>query len=405
MLQFLNNFLQLANFLIKKYPVIRKTHSSLHNFLYIAIFLIKKKKGIRKMITEAQMLYMFYNGQTPLSEMLSIELIQGSNIQNIAMLFDAAISLSWDNMSANYLVEMKAQSTPKIFENTINTLKSAKLPVGYQPMLIMPYLSENQLYRLASLGISGLDLSGNCTVYAPSRFSVFKSGKPNAFPSTSFIKNVYSKNSSLVARVFFSKARYSRVGEICSEINDRNLLVQYGIKKPMSLSTVSKTLKSLSNDLIVGRDNYITILQPDKALTKLQANYQAPKVVNSVKLNVQKLNSAMTYLMDATKNHMSPIVVTGLSSSTQMAIADRGSMMSLYCTDLKLVLDFVGGSFDDNFPNLELLETQDERVYFDTYMSNGLRWASPVQTYLELANGDKRDKEISHQVKAFLLEK
>ncbi|MFH1760817.1 MAG: hypothetical protein ABIA63_06920 [bacterium] len=49
------------------------------------------------------------------------------------------------------------------------------------------------------------------------------------------------------------------------------------------------------------------------------------------------------------------------------------------------------------------METEDETVFFDARNENGFWWASPVQVYLELMAGDKRDKEAAEQVKSLIL--
>ncbi|MDD5674993.1 MAG: hypothetical protein PHC61_12555, partial [Chitinivibrionales bacterium] len=58
----------------------------------------------------------------------------------------------------------------------------------------------------------------------------------------------------------------------------------------------------------------------------------------------------------------------------------------------------------DRFPNLEIIESTDPTDYFDARQKNGLWWASPVQSYLELMSGDKRDQETAVQIKSFLLD-
>jgi len=73
------------------------------------------------------------------------------------------------------------------------------------------------------------------------------------FPSSALIKNIYRKNSSMVGRAFLLRASYQTVQDIRAKINQRNLLVNRWDKKPMSLSTVSKVLKTLQDDLIVSR--------------------------------------------------------------------------------------------------------------------------------------------------------
>ena len=87
----------------------------------------------------------------------------------------------------------------------------------------------------------GIDLCGTGVVVVPGMFAVFRSGEKNRFSSSAPIKNIYRKNSSMVGRVFLLRSGYETVQEICAEINRRNLLVNHWNKRPMSLSTVSKS--------------------------------------------------------------------------------------------------------------------------------------------------------------------
>jgi len=67
------------------------------------------------------------------------------------------------------------------------------------------------------------------------------------------------------------------------------------------------------------------------------------------------------------------------------------------------LLERLGGSQTDRFPNLEIVETETEFFYFDSRKEKGFFWASPVQVYLELMTGDKRDRETAEQVRDFIL--
>ncbi|MFH1115812.1 MAG: hypothetical protein V1792_18030, partial [Pseudomonadota bacterium] len=163
--------------------------------------------------------------------------------------FDAYLEASWRDRTARFAVECRSLSTPKAFQDSLNFLKAASIPQGYQPMLMLPFLSEKQLQELEQEGTSGIDLVGNGVVTLPEGFAVFRSGKKNPFPSSAPIKNIYRKNSSMVGRAFLVRPAYERVQEILSEINRRNMLVERWDKKPMSLSTVSKALKTLEQDL------------------------------------------------------------------------------------------------------------------------------------------------------------
>ena len=77
--------------------------------------------------------------------------------------------------------------------------------------------------------------------------------------------------------------------------------------------------------------------------------------------------------------------------------------MTVYCPKVEMLLKRLPGSQSDRFPNLELLESEDESIYFDTRQENGFWWASPLQVYMELTVGDKRDQETAEQLKILIL--
>jgi hypothetical protein len=188
------------------------------------------------------------------------------------------------------------------------------------------------------------------------------------------------------------------------EVNERNLLAHYWNKKPMSMSTVSKALKSLEDDLIVSREAGISLLQPDKLLEKLAENYSPPKITDRIRLKIAEGDGAVvSKLRRITQELKIPVAATGYSSVSQYAVMQRGRMLSVYCPCLDELAPLLSGSDSDRFPNLELLKTEDESVFFDARQDDTFTWSSPVQTYLELMAGDKRDKETAEQIKVMIL--
>jgi hypothetical protein len=271
-------------------------------------------------------------------------------------------------------------------------------------MLFMPFLSERQLQELEREGLSGIDLCGNGVVVVQGTFAVFRSGGKNRFPSSALIKNIYRKNSSMVGRAFLLCAGYQTVQEIRTKINQRNLLVNRWDKKPMSLSTVSKSLKTLQDNLIVTREETIRLLQPDKLLEKLRENYDPPVVKERVRLKISEENGKVWKLLSKQSQTLDlPLMASGTSSVTRYAVMQRGELLSVYCPKVEMLLERLPGSQSDRFPNLELLVTEDERVYFDARQEGNFWWASPVQVYLELMAGDKRDQETAEQLKTLIL--
>lgn len=335
---------------------------------------------------------------------LSFRLLQVQPQIGENRILDALAEVSWGDRTARFAVEFKAISTPKVFQNTLNLLKSLSLPQGYLPMLIMPFLNDQQLKELEREEISGIDMCGNGVVIAPGIFSVFRTGEKNRFPSSAPIKNIYRMNSSMVARIFLSRSSYDTVQELWAEVKKRNMLVNRWNKKPMSLSTVSKSLKTLEDDLVVERNNAIRLLQADKLLEKLSRNYTPPKIKERVRLKVSGGRDAILQLLWKSSQEIGlPFIATGMSSVTQYAVMQRGDLLSVYCPRLEMILGQLPGNPSDRFPNLELIETEDETVFFDARQKGDFYWASPVQVYLELMTGDKRDQETAEQVKSFIL--
>ena len=366
--------------------------------------MIKKMDKNRKTPTEKEMLDQLREGKIQLPP-LSFRFLDGRRDVGVNGRFDAFIEALWRQNIARFAVECKALSTPKAFQNGVNLLKSFSLPNDCLPMLFMPFLSERQLQELEREGLSGIDLCGNGVVVVPDTFAVFRSGGKNRFPSSAPIKNIYRKNSSMVGRVFLLCAGYETVQEIRTKINQRNPLVNRWDKKPMSLSTVSKALKTLEDDLIVTREGTIRLLQPDKLLKKLRENYDPPAVKERVRLKISEESGKVWKLLSKQSQTLDlPLMASGTSSVARYAVMQRGDLLSVYCPKVEMLLERLPGSQSDRFPNLELLATEDETVYFDARREGDFWWASPVQVYLELMAGDKRDRETAEQLKTLILD-
>jgi len=358
---------------------------------------------IRKIPSQKEMIDLLRSGKVALPP-LSFRFLKDKPEMPKNLRFDVLVEASWRGSTARFAVECKSLSTPKAFKDGLNLLKTESFPRGCWPLLFLPFLSEPQLQELEQEQISGIDLCGNGVVVVPGKFAIFRSGEKNRFSSSAPIKNIYRRNSSMVARVFFLCPGYETVQEICSEINRRNLLVERWNKSPMSLSTVSKSLKTLEEDLIIDRKGMIRLLQPDKLLEKLSQNYVPPNIKNRIRLKVQEEGEALRQLLRRQSQELGlPIVAAGTSSVGQYAVMQRGDLLSVYCPRLEMLRDRLPGSQTDRFPNIELIETDVETVYFDARQVEEFWWASPVQVYLELMAGDKRDRETAEQVKSLIL--
>ncbi|MDD3927563.1 MAG: type IV toxin-antitoxin system AbiEi family antitoxin [bacterium] len=356
------------------------------------------------MPTEKEIIERIERGQLSFPP-LAVDMLQTKPCSGEKYCADAMIEVSWGEKKAKFIVEFKSLSTPKAFQSALNQLKF--LSPYYQSfglMLIMPFLNDKQLRELEREGISGIDLCGNGVVIVPDLLAVYRSGGKNRFPCSAPIKNIYQKNSSMVGRAFLAHPGYETVQEIREKVNRLNMLVNRWDKIPMSLSTVSKSLKTLEDDLIVERKNGIRLMQADKLLDKLRESYSSAIARKKIRLKISDKNESITKMLwRLSQRDGLPIVATGTSSVAQYAVMQRNGILSVYCPRIERIIEKIPGSQTDRFPNLELVETEDETLFFDAREQQNFWWASPVQVYLELMAGDKRDQETAEQVKSFIM--
>jgi hypothetical protein len=254
--------------------------------------------------------------------------------------------------------------------------------------------------------VSGVDLCGNGVIIVPGKLYVERSGQRNQFPSSAPIKSVYRRKSSLVGRVFLARPQYPRIGDVVAEINRRNILAAWQ-GRAITFGTVSKVLRTLEDDLILGREgSSLRLLQADKLLEKLSMNYTPPKTPDIINWRIAMTDASASSIMGILSGAFQgavPAVVTGTSSVSMYAVMQGKDTISIYCPDPEGWLANVPGSRTDRFPTISVIRTDDASVYFDARRESGLVWASPVQTYLELKMGDKRDQDTALQVRDLIL--
>ena len=313
---------------------------------------------------------------------------------------NALLEIDWQNRSFAFVAVIKPYSSNRIVAEAIREAKYIADKLKKLPLIITPWLSPEQLQMLDSEVVSGIDLSGNGIIIVPGKISIFRSGNPNAFPASRLVKNVYQGNTSLVARAFLLKPEYSSVKEIVKEIQNKNGLT--------TQSTVSKALKQLEEDAVIWRDRYqIKLVQPDKLLDRLAANYKKPQILSESAFKFETdFEQIPKQMLAAASTVKANIICTGTSSVDEYATMAREKQYFFYCDkEPETITNALGKSVttSSRFPNVKLLRTEDKTIYFDMRIRNKRAIASPIQAYLELMAGDKRDQETAQQIRKSLL--
>ncbi len=320
---------------------------------------------------------------------------------------DFIAEISWKDKSYKFIVEVKRQATPKIIEEVVTRKQSVayldylydvsptKRNEKYNYLLIAPYLNEEKLESLAEAEISGIDLSGNGLVIVPNELFVYRFGNKNKFPSNAPIKNVFRGTSSIIPRVFFAQPEYKSVTEVLDEITTRS--------GKTTIATVSKVLKTLEEELIVSRKEGVRLMDGKSLLKNLRENFQRPAIEKKLVGKTEDLDNTLIQLSE---NSAENKILYAIDKPRRYAVMGSDSSATrVYTENIGSSLLESNFSETSRFPNLEIIQTSDPTVYFDRRyeMATGAYYTSPLQVYLELATGGKREKETAEQIEEGLL--
>lgn len=313
------------------------------------------------------------------------------------------LNINWQSRPEKFIAEILGQATPKQIENAILRLekytsapatKGRRAQKRFYPLVVAPYLSEKTLNRLAAAEISGIDLSGNGVVVLPDKLFIYRTGEKNKFLSNAPIKNIFRGTSSLAARVFFAKPEYETVGDVLEEITRRG--------GQTTFSTVSKVLKTLEEELIIGRTPKISLLDAKKLLNELRENYRR---ADAHRVARGKVGDSSQALKKMSKNAESKNVLYARDDPAKYTVMSSGaSAIKIYTESVEELLSGVDFTETSRFPDIELVETDEQSVYFDRRKDAGFYWSSPLQTYLELSSEGKREQEAANQMVQGLLD-
>jgi hypothetical protein len=350
---------------------------------------------------------------------------------------DLVIDFAWRGTEREFLAEVKSRSTPRVIDEAVHRAQRlvnlSRVP-GCYPLVVVPYLSTDALSSLADANVSGIDLSGNGVVIVPGEWFIYRTGAPNRYPSSAPIKNVFRGTSSLVARVFLMRREYGSVNEIYEEIKRRG--------GEITLPTVSKALKALQEELVVGRDtrplmeqaarrqmiignstvgsvgenlgplafdelrstqSKIRLLDPGRLLELIERSYRRPVGQRRMQGKFAGGRSVGLAAMSANADEAS-IRVVG-DDPTRYAIIPGGAQaLAVYTPSIETLLRGVAFTEDSRFPEVELIETDDQTIYFDRRRTADFYWISPLETYLILRGAGKREREGAEQMREAIKE-
>jgi hypothetical protein len=303
------------------------------------------------------------------------------------------------------LVEIASVATPKnILQKSrelSDYIRNINMP-NIIPLIIAPYIGRKQAQMLEDKGISWIDLSGNMSIRVSNHICIERTGKRNRFPDTAPIKKIFQGTSSLVSRALLLKPEgFSSLYEIVDFINDRNANI--------TLSTVSKVMKTLEEELLVNRSGKcIYVVDKGKLLDRLVEGY-----INSIK---RKRMKTYRYATDDSKKLLFGFYERNIdyAASGFYAAQIKGlaitEQISLFVKDIERVKTAVRNNWikitpDAEFGNLIITEAEDPGVWFNVLplRTNREPVVDDIELYLEMMADTPRGPKIAEQLKQRIL--
>lgn len=136
--------------------------------------------------TEAEMLSEFRDGYSIPPLLLRLKKVLAP-----ASAADAILEATWDSQKFEFIAEFKSRSRPLVFEEAVRQAEAAAAETSSYPMVVLPFISSNQLDQLVERNVSGVDLSGNGVITIPNRMLVYRSGMKNQYPESAPTKYAY----------------------------------------------------------------------------------------------------------------------------------------------------------------------------------------------------------------------
>lgn len=320
--------------------------------------------------------------------------------------FDAVIEFSiQDGPSFEAVAEITPVSTPQMI------LAGARLLIAciaieklqnMVPLVIAPYIGAQQAKILADKGISWIDLSGNMSVRVSNRIYIERTGKPNRFPDSAPIKKIFQGTSSLVSRALLLQPKgFTSVNEISDFINKRNANI--------TLSTVSKVLRVLDEELLVNRSkSLVTVADPQKLFERLAEGYRNSterKRRNTYRFAVEDIRRLSAGVTAERRDYLAcgfyAAQIKGL------AVADKITMVVKDVEQFRRNAEekLISITPDAAFGNLIITETRDPGVWFNPEWRATDSVVDDIELYFEMMVDTPRGRKIAEQLKRRILKK
>ena len=318
---------------------------------------------------------------------------------------DGRIGFSHGGASYQLIVEVRSDGAPRHVRSGVFQLKGyvshlhqfghTEMGERWIPMLASPYLSPQSRSICTDHDVAYLDLVGNAHLtFGDVYIDRAVADRPKS--ETRSLRSIFTPKAAAILRVMLRDPdRPWRVVELAE-------------KAQTSLGHVSNVRKALlSRELIEKRDEGVVLINPDGLLKMWRENYRQPRghrIKEYTRFHGRQLDERLRGELNPYRH--GPRAIYSLNSAAGwLAPFARDGTHSFYVDEqgrqlLREVLELTPAAIG---PNVALCEPFDDSLFDDALEpSPGIFCTSPVITYLDLWNGNERQREAaSHLAEEF----
>jgi hypothetical protein len=318
---------------------------------------------------------------------------------------DAVIELRVEDGPAfRALAEIAVPASPRVVRQKSVELQELVERNGkgdLVPLIVAPYMPARQAETLQRAGVSWLDMSGNMVIRVRDRVYIERTGRPNRFPDSAPIRKVFEGTASLVPRaLLLCPPGFTSLAQLVEFITQRDGTI--------ALSTVSKVLRSLEEDLLVSRAGQsISAIDPGQLLDRLAGGYASSRRRRSVTVSRFFLDDPAAVLKRLGSTAEALYVCCGFYAAQLKGLA-VGDQISLYVNDTTSFRETVEQSAatlqpDEEFGNLRVIESRSRLPWFNSEMREGIHVVDDMQLYLEMMLDTPRGPKVAEALRQRIL--
>lgn len=255
--------------------------------------------------------------------------------------------------------------------------------VEVYPVFVAPFVSPDAATVCREEGIGHMDLSGNCHLEFGGVYIDIQ-GRPNQFKSGRILKSLYSPKAERVLRVLLANAIHPwRMQELADEAG-----VSLG-----QASNVKKLL--LEREWIKVDATGFEVRNPEEILRSWQAERRKDRDRRGGFFALERLERLEERVDEIAKRMGGEAALSGLAGAARLAPMSRYLKSWIYTSDIEAFAAAATLKPVDTGANVELVQPDDEGVYYGSRIRAEARVASPIQVYLDLAKSGGRSEEAA----------